>query len=311
MKRVTGLSLLMVLFSFVLSMGCGTVKSAYRASADAAKSITELVIPGKGDGFRKRILVVSVINGAGIKEEEARRITSSFAELLRENKDFLVNLLYDVDTQDSDISSSQYGIVIDPALVTKAESMGVDMLITATLDPFDIRTKKSGIWPFRKMKKQIDISISMNLIDITYGTIILTDTKTTRIKTDYDAAEGEDNKWDVNYEILDKKLYSILDDFASEISDSLDSYSWTGKIVLRKDRTAMINGGKDIGVTEGSIFEVFDKGAPIRSADGKDYFYLGPKVAEVRADKVMESYTVVVPVNNEQLIEGQLVRLKR
>ena len=310
MKRVTGLSLLMVLFLFVLNMGCGTLKSAYRASADATKSITELVIPGKGDGLRKRILVVSVINRAGIKEEEARRITSSFAELLRENKDFLVNLLYDVGTQDSDLSSSQYGIVIDPAIVTKAESMGVDMLITATLDPFDIKTKKSGIWPFRKMKKQIDISMSMNLIDITYGTIILTDAKTTRIKANYDAAEGEDNKWNVNYEILHKKLYSILDDFASEIGDSLDSYSWTGKIVLREDRT-IINGGKDIGVTGGSIFEVFDKGAPIRSAEGKDYFYLGPKVAEVRADEVMDSYTVVVPVNNEQLIEGQLVRLKR
>jgi hypothetical protein len=310
MKRVTGLSLLMVLFLFVLNMGCGTLKSAYRASAGAAKSITELVIPGKGDGFRKRILVVSIINRAGIKEEEARRITSSFAELLRENKDFLVNLLYDVGTQDSDLSSSQYGIVIDPAIVTKAESMGVDMLITATLDPFDIKTKKSGIWPFRKMKKQIDISMSMNLIDITYGTIILTDTKTTRIKANYDAAEGEDNKWNVNYEILDKKLYSILDDFASEISDSLDSYSWTGKIVLREDRT-IINGGKDIGVTGGSIFEVFDKGAPIRSAEGKDYFYLGPKVAEVRADEVMDSYTVVVPVNSERLLDGQLVRLKR
>lgn len=310
MKRVTGLSLLIVLFLFVLNMGCGTLKSAYRASAGAAKSMTELVVPGKGDGYRKRILVVSVINRAGIKEEEARRITSSFAELLRENKDFLVNLLYDVGTQGSDLSSSQYGIVIDPAIVTKAESMGVDMLITATLDPFDIKTKKSGIWPFRKMKKQIDISMSMNLIDITYGTIILTDAKTTRIKAGYDAAEGEDNKWNVNYEILHKKLYSIMDDFASEISDSLDSYSWTGKIVLREDRT-IINGGKDIGVTGGSIFEVFDKGAPIRSVEGKDYFYLGPKVAEVRADEVMDSYTVVVPVNNEQLIEGQLVRLKR
>jgi hypothetical protein len=311
MKRVTGLSLLIVLFPFVLGMGCGTVKSVYRASAGVAKSITELVIPGKEDGFRKRIMVVSVINRAGIKEEEARRITSSFAELLRENKGLLVNVLYDVDTRNSDLSSPQYGIVIDPALVKKGEMMGMDMLITATLDPFDIRTKKSGIWPFRKMKKQIDISMSMNLIDIIYGTIILTDIKTTRIKTDYNAAEEEDNKWHVNYEILHKKLYSILDDYASEISDSLDSYRWTGKIILMEDGKTIINGGKDIGVTRGDIFEVFDKGVPIRSVEGKDYFYLGPKVAEVRADEVMESYSIVVPVNNEQMIDGQLVRLKR
>jgi len=311
MKRVIGLSLLMVLFPFVLSMGCGSVKSAYRASASAAKSVIELVIPGKEDGLRKRILVASMINRAGIKEEEARRITGSFVELLRENTDFLVNLLYDVDTPDSDLLSPKHGIVIDPELLRKAELMGMDMLITITLDPFDIRTKKSGIWPFRRMKKQIDISISMNLVDVTYGTLILAGTKTTRIKADYNAAEGEDNRWDVNYEVLDEELDPILDDYAYEISDSLDSHLWTGKIMLLGGRTPIINGGKDIGVTEGSIFDVFDKGEPIRSLEGKEYFYLGLNVAEVRADEVMESYTIVAPVNDERLIDGQLVRLKR
>ncbi len=73
----------------------------------------------------------------------------------------------------------------------------------------------------------------------------------------------------------------------------------------------MINGGKDIGVTEGSIFEVFDKGEPIQSINGKDYFYLGMKVAEVRAEEVMQKYTLAAPLNNERLIDGQLVRLKR
>jgi len=311
MKRVTGFSLLMVLFPFLLGIGCGTVKSAYRASAGAAKSVTELVIPEKGDSLRKRILVASVINRAGIKEEEARRITGNFVELLSGDEDLMVNLLYDIDTSDSGHLSPQYSIIIDPKLVKKAEVMGMDMLITATLDPFDVRTKKSGIWPFRKMKKLIDISISINLLDITYGTLILADTKTKMIKTDYVPAEGQDNRWDADYEVLDEELFSILDDYAFEISDRLDSQPWTGKIVLLEDERATINGGKDIGVTEGSIFEVFDKGKPIRSLDGRDYFYLGPKMAEVRADEVMESYTIVVPVNSEKLTDGQLVRLKR
>jgi hypothetical protein len=311
MKRVTGLSLLMVLFTFILGMGCGTVKSAYMASADAAKSVAGLAIPGKEDGLRKRILVASSINRAGIKEEEARRMTGSFVELLREDKNLLVNLLYDVDTTDSNPLSPRYGIVIDTELVKKADVMGMDMLITTTLDPFNIMTKKSGIWPFRKMKKLIDIYISMNLIDITYGTLILADTKTERIKTDYDPSEGSDNRWDVDYPILEKKALSMLKDYSSEIKDKLDSQNWTGRIMLLQDKTAIISGGKDIGITQGSIFEVFDKGAPIGSLEGKDYFYLGPKVAEVRAKEIMESYSIVAPVNSERLVEGQLVRLKR
>ncbi|HJX34548.1 MAG TPA: hypothetical protein VJ373_05160 [Desulfatiglandales bacterium] len=311
MKRVTGFSLLMVLFPFLLGIGCGTVKSAYRASAGAAKSVTELVIPEKGDSLRKRILVASVINRAGIKEEEARRITGNFVELLSGDEDLMVNLLYDIDTSDSGHSSPQYSIIIDPKLVKKAEVMGMDMLITATLDPFDVRTKKSGIWPFRKMKKLIDISMSMNLLDITYGTLILADTKTKMIKIDYVPAEGQDNRWDADIEILDEELFSILDDYAFEISDRLDSQRWTGKIVLLEDETETISGGKNIGVTEGNIFEVFDKGEPIRSLDGRDYFYLGPKMAEIRADEVMQEYSLVVPLNNEKLRDGQLVRLKR
>lgn len=313
MKRVTGLSLLMVLLPFVLGMGCGTVKSAYRASAGAAKSVTEWVIPGNGkeDGLRKRVLVASVMNRAGIKEEEARRITGSFVEILRKDTGLLVNVLYDVDIPDSDLSSPQYGVVIDPELVKKADVMGMDMLITTTLDPFDVRTKKSGIWPFRKMKKLVDISVSMNLIDVTYGTLLLAATKTERIKTDYDAGEGQDNRWDVDYRILKKKALSMLKDCSSEIRDRLDSQNWTGKIMLLQDKTAIISGGKDIGVTEGSIFEVFDKGELIKSFEDKDYFYLGPKATEVRANEVMESYAIVAPVNSETLVDGQLVRLKR
>lgn len=313
MKRITGLSFLMVLFPFVLGMGCGTVKSVYRTSAGVAKSVTELVIPGNGkeDGLRKRVLVASLMNRAGIKEEEARRITGSFVELLRKDTDLLVNLLYDVDTPDSDLSSPRYGVVIDPELVKKADVMGMDMLITTTLDPFDVRIKKSGIWPFRKMKKLVDISISMSLIDITYGTLLLADTKTKRIKTDYDAEEGQENRWDADYAILEKKALSMLKDYSSEIRDRLDSQNWTGTIMLLQDKTVIISGGKDIGVIEGNIFEVFDKGESIRSFEGKDYFYLGPKVAEVRANEVMESYAIVAPVNSETLVDGQLVRLKR
>jgi hypothetical protein len=265
---------------------------------------------GKEDMLRKRILLMPIKNQAGIKQETATRITGTFRDLLTKNGDLLVTLLNDVETSSSDLTSPQYGIVIDPKLVKKAEEKGMDVLITTTLYPFDVKTKKSGIWPFRKMKKEIDISININVLDITNGTLILAKTETRKVKTAYNAAEGQEDRWEVDNEILDEEVSSILKTHSSDISDALDAQPWTGKIKLKDDKTVMLNGGKDIGVIEGSIFEVFDKGEPIQSANGKDYFYLGTKAAEVRANEVMQEYTLVAPLNNERLKDGQLVRLK-
>ena len=305
------LSLLIMLFPLFQGIGCGTVKSAYRVSADAARSISEIVIPGKEDSLRKRVLVVPVINQAGIKEETATRFTGTFMDLLTKDGRFLVTLLNDVEKSSSNLSSPQYGIVIAPEVVKKAEEMGMDVLITTTLNPFDVQIKKRGIWPFRKMKKEVEISISMNALDITNGTLMLAETETRKIKTHYEASEGQEDRWKVDNEILDEEVSSILKTHSSKISDALDAQPWTGKIKLADDKTVMINGGKDIGVTEGSIFEVFDKGEPIQSLSGKDYFFLGPKAAEIRAEEVMQEYTLAAPLNNERLEDGQLVRLKR
>lgn len=313
MKRsnMTRIFLLIMLFFLFHGIGCGTVKSAYRASADAARSLSEMVIPGEKDMLRERVMVVPVINQAGIKEETAMRITGIFMDILTKDGHLLVTMLKDIETSSSDLSSPQYGIVIDPWLVKKAEETGMDVLITTTLSPFDVKTKKSGIWPFRKMKKEIDISISMNVLDITNETLILNETETRKINVGYDPVEGQEDRWEVDNEILDEEVYSILKTYSSDITDALDALPWTGKIKLADDKAVMINGGKDIGVTEGSIFEVFDKGEPIQSINGKDYFYLGMKVAEVRAEEVMQKYTLAAPLNNERLIDGQLVRLKR
>jgi hypothetical protein len=308
MKRIF---LLIMLFFLFQGIGCGTVKSAYRASVGAARSVSEMVIPGEKDMLRERVMVVPVINQAGIEEETAMRITGIFMDLLTKEGHLLVTMLKDVETSSSDLSSPQYGIVIDPELVKKAEETGMDVLITTTLSPFDVKTKKSGIWPFRKMKKEIDISISMNVLDITNGTLILSETETRKIKAGYDPVEGKEDRWEVDNEILEEEVYSILKTYSSDITDALDAQPWTGKIKLADDKAVMINGGKDIGITKGSIFEVFDKGEPIQSINGKDYFYLGMKVAEVRAEEVMQKYTLAAPLNNERLIDGQLVRLKR
>ena len=77
-----------------------------------------------------QVLVVPVIDQAGIKEESVTQITNNLQELLMRDDLISATLLKDFKTLGLDTSSPQYGIVIDPELVKKAEEMGMDILIT-------------------------------------------------------------------------------------------------------------------------------------------------------------------------------------
>jgi hypothetical protein len=301
--------LIIFIFTLLTGFGCGMFKSIYSFSTHPIESISG-AIAGEKAVLTKRTLVAPFLNHAGIKEEMVSRIADRFVDLLRQEEHISVTMLEGFDTSDLVTSSPQYGVVIDPELVKKAEEMGMDILITATFSPFDAETKKGGLWPFRRMKKRVTISMSMNVLDIINGTLVRADTETRKIKMDFEGPEDQYETWEVDYNILDEELSSILEDQSSDISEALDSIPWTGKIKLTDNKNVMINGGEDVGITKGSVFEVFRKSEPIQSVSGKEYFFLGAKQGEIRAEEVKSVYTIAVPLNNEILEDGQLVRLK-
>jgi len=112
----TRLFIPIILFALVLGSGCGTAKSVYRLSADAAKSI----MPGGEEALlRKRVLVAPVINQAGVNEETVTQITDTLQGLLMKDNLISATLLKDFERGDLDTSSPKYGVVIDPELVKK------------------------------------------------------------------------------------------------------------------------------------------------------------------------------------------------
>jgi hypothetical protein len=312
MKTVTFTNLwLIIIFIFTLltGFGCGMFKSIYSFSTHPIETVSG-AIAGEEAILTKRSLVAPFVNHAGIKQEMVSGIADRFGDLLRKEDHISVTMLKDFDRSDVITSSPHYGVVIDGELLKKAEEMGMDILITATINPFDVVTKKGGLWPFRRMKKHVTISLSMNVLDIITGTLVNAETETRKIKRSFEGPEDQYETWEVDYNILDEELYCILEDQLSNVSEALDSIPWTGKIKLTDNNNVMINGGDDVGITKGSVFEVFRKSEPIQSLSGKEYFFLGAKQGEIRAEEVKSEYSIAVPLNNEVFEDGQLVRLK-
>jgi hypothetical protein len=268
------------------------------------------VIPGEGFGLKKKVMVLSVIDQAGIGEEKSEQITASLVELLKKDKHLIVHRSTTPIPPPSKIRSPQYGMTMDPELAQRSETMGMQAVITGILTPFEFDSQKSGIWPFRKVKRTCEISMIVNVFDVTTNTLLLTELKGAKIKTKRDVSEGQEEKRAINKQKVDQALSVILDDQASAIKKALKNQPWTGRLISADGKKIMINGGKDVGITAGSVFEVFGEGESITTASGRTIYLFGPKLGDIKADEVTENYASVVPVADVRFKAGLMIRLK-
>ena len=323
MKRdfITRTLPVILLFFFLLGAGCSTVKSFLNTGTSAVTSVYKKVRPAK-PGLKKKVLVLPFLNQAGLGKAKVEQITITLIDLLKENQYLLVHKAVEPIPTSVKIRSPKFGIVIDPDLAKKAEEMGMNALITVVLNPFEVHSKKSGIWPFRKIKRKLEISMVVNVLDITNGTLFLTNIESRRIKIperdfeedliikEEEKREIEDDIASIGEEKFNKILTDILEDQASAITNTLDYQPWSGRVLSANQKNIIISAGKDVGLTAGSVFEVFGKGESISSASGRSLFLLGPKVGEIKTVRLMESYASAVPLTGGQFRAGQVIKMK-
>lgn len=298
---------------------CSTVKNAFQAVSP--KSIYRKVTfqDHRKDSLKKKVLLLPFLDQARIGEERLTRITNAFISSLSKDNRIVIRQAMDPISTSQKLRSPEFGIVIDPDRAKKAEEMGMNVLLAVVINPFEFHAIKKGIWPFNTIglfggtRREAEVTFYINALDITNGTLILTHLESRRIDVEEDILEWEEPdekelRKNIDEKELDKAIASILQDHAEALRKALDNHPWSGRILSVDTGKVIINAGKDVGVEEGSIFEVYGKGEPIRSGSGKTFYLLGSKVGEVRAVQIMESYASAVPLSSGPFEAGLLVR---
>ncbi len=300
MKRDVLLKLILVIVGLLLiqGMGCGTTKSVYKK------------VTFNNKGLKKRVLVLPILDQAGVGDEKAEELTDKLVEFLKEKEHLLVYKGTMPTPSRQRLRSPEFAVVIDPALIEKADQMGMNVLVAGVLNPSEITAKTWGWWPIKWVKRKLEVSLLLNAYDIIDGTLFLTHLETRKIKVSKDDLEWEEGKTDIDKAELEEEFTEILEDQASKIRDELEGHPWRGKIMSVDGETVVISAGMDIGLSNGSMFQVFSKGEKIRSLDGKDFHLLGPKVGEIKTVNVMDSQASAVPVNGGPFSPGQIIAIK-
>ena len=300
MKRltVTGLISAVILFFFIQGIGCGTAKSVYRT-----------VRPEKGK-LKKRVLILPVTDRAGLGDAKIAQITDALMERLKEDKQLLVQRGPNPRPSARRMRSREFGVVVDPALMKSADELGMNVLITGVVNPFELHSRRRGIWPLQITRHKVEVSLLINAFDVIDGTLVLTHLEARKIKISGDDLEVEGNPPKIDEEKLEKALSRMVEDQAEIITEGLREQPWRGKVVSAEGESITINAGTDVGLTKDVVFEVFEMGDAIRSASGRNFYLLTQKVGEIKTVNVMETRASAVPLDGKQFRAGQIIKVK-
>lgn len=296
----------LLLFFLIQATACGTAKSAYET---ATKSLKNTMIRDRS-GLSKRVLIIPMLNYARLNDEKVAHMTDVLIGHLKKGKNIIIHKMDEPLPSTEKLGSPRVGIIVDPELAKRAEEMGMNAMITTMLNPMEYIIERSGFWPIRKVKREMEVSILVNAVDIMNGTLLLSHLETRSVKMPKEDEEESKTEKRISDQELDKIISSILEDLASAIINSLKSEPWSGRVLSANEKTIIINAGRDVGLNRDRVFEVFTRGAPISSASGRPLFLLGPKVGEIKVLEIMESFASAVPMTKGDYKAGQVIRIK-
>ena len=305
--------LLLALFVILIAgPGCGRAKSVYTSVQDRVFNPLYKKAKPVNDGLKKRVLLLPIIDHAELGDVKAEELTTLLQKKFEENGQFSVHRTRDPISSSVNLGSSRIGTAIDPALAKMAEEKGMNVLVTAVLNPFETHINRWGFWPVQRIKHELEISMVVNVLDITNGTLLLSRlaSRKTKLPKDKDVDADGKSERKIDKGDLDKILVRLFQDQASSVIEALKTLPWSGRVLSASPDSIIINAGKDIGLNAGSVFNVFEKGEAIRSANGRTLFLLGEKIGEIKTIKVMDHYASAVPVSGSLFRAGLVIRLK-
>jgi len=296
---LTGMRPALILLLLIQGIGCGTIGSLYHT-----------VMPGYEDKIKKRVWVVPFLDEAGVGEKITAQTAADLEGLLEKTGRFLVIKGMKTTPSSHIVLTPESVFMVNPALIKSADEMGIDIMIVGALSPFETNSRREGIWPFRKTKQKVDISLLVNAVDVINGGFLLSHLET--VGRDVSSSDdGEERKSTLKRTTLDEALSEIIENQADKITEELRTHPWRSRVTSVDAEGLLVDGGRDIGLENGSVFEVYGIRGSIQSSDGRNIPLLGDKVGEIEVVKVLDASVEATPLTGGPFEAGQVIQLKR
>jgi hypothetical protein len=307
-----------ILLCFVfLAGGCSYSRSIYETVAGTSSAALYDLGVGGSPVLKKRVLVLPFLDQAGLGGEKVEEFTEIFLSQFNKEGHYLIRMGTSPPGSGASAGSPEFGIIADPDAARKAADMGMNIVITAVLSPENPRTRKKGIWPFRRVVADVEIPMIVNAFDVVNGTLYFTHLESVKIETPVEEFDPffDDDPGTLKYTIdpgrKEQAYDRILERQAQALNRKLREQPWMGRILSVDGSGAAINAGEDVGLKPGAVFEVLGRAETLQSASGTPVSLLGPRIGEIKVTDVKEDHAFAVPLSDVPIQAGKIIRIKR
>jgi hypothetical protein len=189
------------------------------------------------------------------------------------------------------------------------DEKGVSTIVTLVLSPVENTPKRTGIWPFKSQVIVFSIPVRLTALDVASGTILLS-----RAVIEEETIKLIDAEMSTDRELLDRFSARVISDIVpqqvDELIEEMDRHRWKGRIISVDKGGTIINAGTDIGVEEGSRFEVLDEGEPVETKEGRTLAVPGAVLGELIVTVPGAHTSVAEPVKGKAFEPGLSIRYK-
>ena len=292
-----------ILCSMLLS-GCGAIRTVGEKVRPTA--LVKKALPGP-DHLDKRVMLFDPVDQAGYGPEATARIGAEVRRLLEGQSRFII------EEPPGGLKWADAGMDLRIAapvdLLDFCRDEGISTIITLVLSPVESTHVTTGIWPFRSQSISFSIPVRLTALDVVNGTILMTESMVEEdVMKLYDAEMRSDR------ELLDRFATRIVPRVVQrqvrEAVQEMDRWQWRGSIVSKENGKAIINAGSDLGVVEGSRFEVLDRGRTVTARDGRELTVPGATIGKLVVTAPGSRTSVAEPVEGADFEPGMTIRYK-
>jgi hypothetical protein len=262
------------------------------------------------DWPKKRVMVMPTVNLSGVS---SGGFVNTVSEELRGN--FRRTGFFVIQRHDDMTHSFTFklGKPLEQELINGATEYGLNAVVFTTVTPVEITPARKGMWPFRKHAEKFTVSVNMDIVDINLGTVIISKDFAEDIKFSGETiiTTGKQDPFAERKErALEKCLPEIVEKATKTAIRALNRHVWTGRIVSLDEGKIMINAGRDAGLRQGIVFEVFCFDECVTACTGQTYALPDQKVGEIRIVSLKMRRALTEPVEGDGFKVGQIVRVK-
>jgi hypothetical protein len=202
------------------------------------------------------------------------------------------------------------GIVDNYSLAVLGRQLGLNAIVTGSLEDIRIMDELRGIWITKDTHHLVQVFIRVEVSDTRTATKLLDETFDRQVEIDdieYQIIQENDK---IDLPQLNETLNKLLTDVGDSICDTIKDQPWTGYITKVEDGKFMIPSGTRIGLKLGDILEVYDSSRIIEGVGGQRFFTPGLKIGEIEIVVITENQTQARLVEGKVITTGSTVRRK-